>query len=193
MSKRYFRPLKDGFPLCYRYVYSFNVVLTLITPTGYSRQIASVYRWLDLSKHVFLYWSGCTLGSRQQDAENNSWFCQVRQLSIFLCSFSWFTVKSDEGPYWDIPCQPHLWMLTRLWNTKESMCQTLLTFCRYINYARQILALILDNAANNNTLVKELGDLLDGHQGSLARIRCFAHILNLVVKVGNLIVYWDIF
>jgi hypothetical protein len=32
-------------------------------------------------------------------------------------------------------------------------------------------------------LVDELGELLDGFQGSLWRVRCFAHILNLVVKV----------
>ena len=41
----------------------------------------------------------------------------------------------------------------------------------------------LDNASNNKTLIDELGDLLDGFQGSLTRVRCFAHILNLVVKV----------
>ena len=35
----------------------------------------------------------------------------------------------------------------------------------------------------NNPLVSDLEDLLDGFQGSLARIRCFAHVLNLVVKV----------
>jgi hypothetical protein len=40
-----------------------------------------------------------------------------------------------------------------------------------------------DNASNNNTLVDELGELLDGFGGSLTRVRCFAHILNLVVKV----------
>jgi len=47
----------------------------------------------------------------------------------------------------------------------------------------QILSLTADNASNNNTLVDDLTDLLDGFQGSLTRIRCFAHILNLVVKV----------
>jgi hypothetical protein len=40
-----------------------------------------------------------------------------------------------------------------------------------------------DNALNNNTLVDELGKLLNGFQGSLTRVRCFAHILNLIVKV----------
>lgn len=48
----------------------------------------------------------------------------------------------------------------------------------------QILAITTDNASNNNTLIDELGDLLEGFQGSLTRVRCFAHVLNLVVKVG---------
>ena len=47
----------------------------------------------------------------------------------------------------------------------------------------QILAFTADNAFNNNTLVEELGELLDGFQGSLWRVRCFVHILNLIVKV----------
>jgi hypothetical protein len=49
----------------------------------------------------------------------------------------------------------------------------------------QILSLVLDNASNNNTLVSELEELLDGYQGSLTRIPCFAHVLNLVVKVRS--------
>jgi hypothetical protein len=50
---------------------------------------------------------------------------------------------------------------------------------------KRILGITLDNASNNNTLVSELGDLLHGYQGSLTRIHCFAHILNLVVKVSH--------
>lgn len=46
----------------------------------------------------------------------------------------------------------------------------------------QILGLVADNASNNNTLVAELAEDLDGFEGSLYRIRCIAHILNLVVK-----------
>jgi hypothetical protein len=42
---------------------------------------------------------------------------------------------------------------------------------------------VLDNASNNDTLVRELPNLLDNFQGSVTRIRCFAHVLNLVVKV----------
>ena len=47
----------------------------------------------------------------------------------------------------------------------------------------QILAFVADTVSNNNTLVDELGDLLDGFQGSLTQVRCFTHILNLMVKV----------
>lgn len=43
-----------------------------------------------------------------------------------------------------------------------------------------------DNASNNNTLVDELSELLNKFQGSLTRIRCFAHVLNLVVKVRRI-------
>ncbi|KAJ6463080.1 hypothetical protein DFH09DRAFT_849252, partial [Mycena vulgaris] len=47
----------------------------------------------------------------------------------------------------------------------------------------QILVLVADNASNNNTLVSELGLLITSYRGSTTRVRCFAHILNLVVKV----------
>ena len=57
-------------------------------------------------------------------------------------------------------------------------------FMMYQSYNHvQILGLTADNASNNNTLVDDLSDLLDGFQGSLTRIHCFMHILNLVVKV----------
>jgi hypothetical protein len=46
----------------------------------------------------------------------------------------------------------------------------------------KIHAIVLDNAPNHDTLIRELPDLLDGFQGSLTRVRCFAHILNLAVK-----------
>ena len=61
---------------------------------------------------------------------------------------------------------------------------------RFCSQEIQILALTTDNASNNMTLVNELADLLPGFQGSLAWIRCFAHVLNLVVKVReNLIIF----
>lgn len=51
----------------------------------------------------------------------------------------------------------------------------------------QILALVADNASNNNTLVEELEFLLTSYRGSVTRVPCFAHILNLVVKVKSLL------
>jgi hypothetical protein len=56
----------------------------------------------------------------------------------------------------------------------------------YLNFgSRQILGFTADNASNN-TLVDKLTELLDGFQGPLTHVRCFAHILNLVVKVCRL-------
>jgi hypothetical protein len=48
----------------------------------------------------------------------------------------------------------------------------------------QLLGVVCDNAANNGTMVKELGRLLEteGFGGEASRVRCFAHTLNLVVK-----------
>jgi len=41
-----------------------------------------------------------------------------------------------------------------------------------------------DNASNNDTLVDELSILIPSFGGRQYRVRCFAHILNLVVKVS---------
>ena len=47
----------------------------------------------------------------------------------------------------------------------------------------QILAVTCDNAENNTTMIDEMELLIPGFRGSCARVRCFGHILNLVVKV----------
>ncbi|KAF8801350.1 hypothetical protein BYT27DRAFT_7115212, partial [Phlegmacium glaucopus] len=44
------------------------------------------------------------------------------------------------------------------------------------------LSITCDNAANNDTMVQELADLLDDFPGPANRTRCFTHILNLVAK-----------
>lgn len=49
----------------------------------------------------------------------------------------------------------------------------------------QLFGLVADNASNNDTLVEELSDSIDSFEGSTYRIRCIAHILNLVVKVRH--------
>ncbi|THU75485.1 hypothetical protein K435DRAFT_600608, partial [Dendrothele bispora CBS 962.96] len=48
----------------------------------------------------------------------------------------------------------------------------------------QILAIAMDNASNNDTMLQELPNLLpsDATVGSDYQIRCFGHILNLVTK-----------
>lgn len=43
--------------------------------------------------------------------------------------------------------------------------------------------MVTDNASNNNTMVEELAVLIDRFQGKLSRARCFAHVLNITVKV----------
>ena len=50
----------------------------------------------------------------------------------------------------------------------------------------KVLAFTADNASNNDTLVDELLTLIPSFGGSDYRVRCFAHILNLVVKVCGL-------
>ncbi|KAJ7899461.1 hypothetical protein B0H14DRAFT_2221075, partial [Mycena olivaceomarginata] len=50
----------------------------------------------------------------------------------------------------------------------------------------ELLGLAADNASNNNTLVESLATrigLSGRFRGKLHRIRCFAHILNLVMRV----------
>ena len=52
-----------------------------------------------------------------------------------------------------------------------------------------VLGFTADNASNNNTMVDELAEAPDGFQGSPTRVQCFAHILNLIVKVAIFLYY----
>ena len=45
------------------------------------------------------------------------------------------------------------------------------------------MGLTADNAKNNSTLVRALEKLILGWPGASMYVRCFGHILNLVVKV----------
>ena len=40
-----------------------------------------------------------------------------------------------------------------------------------------------DNAENNATLIRELEALIPTWSGRTLRVRCFGHVLNLIVKV----------
>ncbi len=47
----------------------------------------------------------------------------------------------------------------------------------------QLLAVTCDNADNNSTMLDEMHRRVPSFGGRKARVRCFAHTLNLVVKV----------
>ena len=44
----------------------------------------------------------------------------------------------------------------------------------------------VDNGSNNDTLVNELSNLIPTFGGKEYQVHCFAHILNLIVKVSLL-------
>lgn len=46
----------------------------------------------------------------------------------------------------------------------------------------QVLGIVCDNAANNDTLLEHMEELTVGPVCAETRVRCFAHVLNLVVK-----------
>jgi len=46
----------------------------------------------------------------------------------------------------------------------------------------KVLSITCDNASANDAMIEELGDSLDRFAGQASRTRCFAHIINLVVK-----------
>ncbi|KLO06392.1 hypothetical protein SCHPADRAFT_838139, partial [Schizopora paradoxa] len=51
-----------------------------------------------------------------------------------------------------------------------------------------VLGIVCDNASNNDTMLRHLEVELEGQVGCKTCIRCFAHVLNLVVKVGSVCV-----
>ena len=44
------------------------------------------------------------------------------------------------------------------------------------------MAMTCDNADNNVTMINELTSLIPGYRGNDMRVRCFGHVLNLIVK-----------
>jgi hypothetical protein len=44
------------------------------------------------------------------------------------------------------------------------------------------LSITCDNASANDKMIQELGNVLDRYPGEEARVRCFCHVINLVVK-----------
>jgi hypothetical protein len=58
-------------------------------------------------------------------------------------------------------------------------------FNRSLSAISKIFTFTADNASNNDTLVNELSNLIPTFEGQQYQICCFAHILNLVVKVSG--------
>lgn len=69
-------------------------------------------------------------------------------------------------------------------HTGEYLAEELRTCLERYGISKKMLSLVADNASNNNTLVVEL-ESLGGINSAATRVRCAAHILNLVVKVSN--------
>ena len=69
-------------------------------------------------------------------------------------------------------------------HTGDYLAQQLRDCLKEFGISKKILSLVADNASNNKTLVEELKSL-GGINSAATRIRCFAHILNLVVKVRS--------
>jgi hypothetical protein len=46
----------------------------------------------------------------------------------------------------------------------------------------KILSITCDNALSNDKMIEELAIQLNNFPGSASQVRCFVHILNLVVK-----------
>lgn len=50
--------------------------------------------------------------------------------------------------------------------------------------AIQVFAVTCDNAESNTVMLREMERLLPGLRGLKTGVRCFGHVINLVVKVG---------
>lgn len=58
--------------------------------------------------------------------------------------------------------------------------------CRLLTLTEQVNVITMDNASNCDTTARELGKLIPTFRGRLARGRCFAHTVQLVVKVSSI-------
>ncbi|RPD52434.1 hypothetical protein L227DRAFT_514792 [Lentinus tigrinus ALCF2SS1-6] len=49
--------------------------------------------------------------------------------------------------------------------------------------SEQIHGITVDNASNNMTMLTHMSTLIPGFRGVLLHVRCFGHILNIILKV----------
>jgi hypothetical protein len=78
--------------------------------------------------------------------------------------------------------------LTRF-GIEDQVCLYLYIF-NCLTYWIKVFSICMDNASNCDKLAVVLGDKLPSFEGANARIRCFAHILNLIAKVSYLILFY---
>jgi hypothetical protein len=147
---------------------------------------------MDISQCHFIYWFDCSLGLR--------WCCQIadpgfREVSLsalhcigyslivnFLHTGQQKAIRVSTSHHVSLHVCMSMGFMTRY----APIGLPVVTY-KYLNFgSHQILGFTTDNASNNNTLVDKLTELIDGFQGPLTLVRCFTHILNLVVKVRRL-------
>jgi hypothetical protein len=59
-------------------------------------------------------------------------------------------------------------------------CQRVLLTC--VAHVLQILSITGDNASNNDSMIKYLGNTLDDFPGATNQMQCFVHTVNLIAK-----------
>ncbi|KEP46987.1 hAT family dimerization protein [Rhizoctonia solani 123E] len=67
-------------------------------------------------------------------------------------------------------------------HTGEYLAQTTAECFRRYDLTDKLLSVCMDNASNNDTFTRYLPHLIPGFNGPASRVRCAAHVINLVVK-----------
>ncbi|KAL1937047.1 hypothetical protein VTO73DRAFT_15573 [Trametes versicolor] len=67
-------------------------------------------------------------------------------------------------------------------HTGSYLAEKLIECLRSFGIEEKLLSVTCDNAENNSTMLKEMHTLVPVFRGTSVRVRCFAHVLNLVVK-----------
>ncbi|OJT02154.1 Zinc finger BED domain-containing protein RICESLEEPER 2 [Trametes pubescens] len=67
-------------------------------------------------------------------------------------------------------------------HTGQYLAQKLIECLRAFGIHEKVLSVTCDNAENNTTMLREMHMLVPKFRGTCVRVRCFAHILNLVIK-----------
>ncbi|KAL1947002.1 hypothetical protein VTO73DRAFT_13963 [Trametes versicolor] len=67
-------------------------------------------------------------------------------------------------------------------HTGKYLAEKLIECLKEFAIEGKVLSVTCDNAENNTTMLKEMHVLVPKFRGTLVRVRCFGHVLNLVVK-----------